>query len=499
MRYRLRLWVFSFVLLVILAGVGKKYFFDNSQKSFAVQEKNEWEVERELMEQTEKDNQQRLVDNQEKISNTGSVSTGVVINDRKQYLENGDGQDATLKKYLFAQYLYTQQNNEKALPIAVSLAIQLGKFDEANQLISNLPESDDLKDIVSFDILMKLLFNTSDLSFARIKQIKSVIENAYKSKKIDLATYNRYFFIMTVIKWDLENAHFYLDGLQFTNQQTKRDQLLILQKATEVYWSTPIYHLRAVRAMYLYQQGWRWPALHIWQEIRQQDPNYLLAEQLIAYGSMALQDRKQAIYALQHLQKTDATYADMYQFFQWIAHYFLKEHQESILLLKEVSAKSTYANDINRYLLLNYVALGERKQVTEIIEQFVDQKTLLVTDFATLFDLLLFYKSDTDEKLSESDQAMIEKLITRCQHELKDDLHVCLYGKWWLLFRQWEQQKAYMILHRIVERYPKKRIYELLITYSEKEWIDDVNKRKEQLFLIENNQKTEFVPEVGLQ
>ncbi|MBP6256619.1 hypothetical protein KA405_02620 [Patescibacteria group bacterium] len=152
------------------------------------------------MEQTEKDNQQRLVDNQEKISNTGSVSTGVVINDRKQYLENGDGQDATLKKYLFAQYLYTQQNNEKALPIAVSLAIQLGKFDEANQLISNLPESDDLKDIVSFDILMKLLFNTSDLSFARIKQIKSVIENAYKSKKIDLATYNRYFFIMTVIK-----------------------------------------------------------------------------------------------------------------------------------------------------------------------------------------------------------------------------------------------------------------------------------------------------------
>ena len=79
--------------------------------------------------------------------------------------------------------------------------------------------------------------------------------------------------------------------------------------------------------------------------------------------------------------------------------------------------------------MLNYVALGERKQVTEIIEQVVDQKTILVTDFATLFDLLLFYKSDTEEKLSESDQGMIQKLIDRCQHELKDDLHVCLYGK----------------------------------------------------------------------
>lgn len=33
----------------------------------------------------------------------------------------------------------------------------------------------------------------------------------------------------------MENAHFYLDGLQFTSQQPKRDQLLILQKATEVY------------------------------------------------------------------------------------------------------------------------------------------------------------------------------------------------------------------------------------------------------------------------
>jgi hypothetical protein len=500
MRYRLRLWVFSFVLLVILAGVGKKYFFDNSQKSFAVQENPVGEETSKLPLQDNQEGKKNNINEPlENIREDSQATWASMMKDRKEYLDDDDSQDATLKKYLFAQYLYTQHNNEKALPIAISLAIQLGKFDEANELIADLPESGDLKNIVSFDVLMKLLFNTSDLSFARLKQIKTIIENAYASKKIDLATYNWYFFIMTVIKWDLENAHFYLDGLQFTNQKTKRDQLLILQKATEAYWSTPIYHLRAVRAMYLYQQWWWWPALHIGQEIRQQDPNYLLAEQLIAYWSMALQDRKQAIYALQHLQKTDVTYTDMYQFFQWIAHYFLNEHQESILLLKQVSSKSAYAPDINRYLLLNYVALGERKQVTEIVKQFVDQKKIVVTDFATLFDLLLFYKSDGEEKLSNSDQEMIQKLIERCQHELKDDLHVCLYGKWWLLFRQWEEQKAYMILHRIVEWYPKKRIYELLITYAEKEWNDDANKRKEQLFLIENNQKTDFVPEVDLQ
>lgn len=499
MRYRLRLWVFSFVLLIIIAGVGKKYFFDNSQKSFAVQEKNEWVEKWKDFEQIEKDNQQIWEDNKPKVINTGSVSTGATMKDRNEYLQNDDGQDATLKKYLFAQYLFTHHWNKKALPIAISFAIQLGKFDEANELIAQLPDNESVTEIISFDVLMKLLMNTTELSFARIKQIKTVVENAYKSQKIDLATYNWYFFIMTVIKWDMNNAHYYLDWLQFTQQQNKRDQLLILQKATEVYWSTPIYHLRAVRAMYLYQQGWRWPALHIWQEIRQQDPNYILAEQLIAYWSMALQDRKQAIYALQHLQKTDSTYDDMYQFFQWIAHFFLNEHNESILLLKEVSEKSSYATDIKRYLLLNYVALWERNQVTTIIKELVNQKTLWVTDFATLFDLLLFYKIEDAESLSESDIQLVQQLIIRCQKELSNDLHVCLYGKWWLLFRQWEEQKAYMILQRIVERYPRKRIYEVLIAHAEKNWSDDADKRKEQLFLLNNNQETQFVPEVGLQ
>lgn len=497
MRYRIRLWVFSFVLLVIIAWVGKKYFFDNSQESFAVQEKNdsnEW-AEKKQQEQEQKMNQQRWL-NQKAQS---WLSTGVTANERNAYLERNDGQDATLKKYLFAQYLFTHHANQKALPIAISLAIQLGKFDEANDLIVQLPDDESVTEVISFDVLMKLLLNTTNLSFARIKQIKTVIENAYKTQKIDLATYNRYFFILTVIKWDMDNAHFYLDGLQFTPQQHKRDQLLILQKATQVYWSTPVYHLRAVRAMYLYQQWWRWPALHVWQEIRQQDPTYILAEQLIAYGSMALQDRKQAVYALQHLQKTDTTYADMYQFFQGIAHFFLNEHQESILLLKEVSAKSAYAADVNRYLLLNYVALWERKQVTATIEQLTAQKKLLATDFATLFDLLLFYKIENNNELSEWDQQIVHELITRCQKELRDDLHVCLYGKWWLLFRQWEEQKAYMILQRIVAWYPKKRIYDVLIAYAEKEWLNDANKRKEQLFIVDNDQKNEFVPEVDLQ
>lgn len=122
------------------------------------------------------------------------------MNERNSYLERDDGQDATLKKYLFAQYLFTYHGNKKALPIAISLAIQLGKFDEANDLITQLPDDESVTEVISFDILMKLLLNTTNLSFARIKQIKTVVENAYTSKKIDLATYNWYFFIITVIK-----------------------------------------------------------------------------------------------------------------------------------------------------------------------------------------------------------------------------------------------------------------------------------------------------------
>ena len=122
------------------------------------------------------------------------------MNERNSYLERDDGQDATLKKYLFAQYLFTHHGNKKALPIAISLAIQLGKFDEANDLIAQLPDNESVTEVISFDVLMKLLLNTTNLSFARIKQIKTVVENAYTSKKIDLATYNWYFFIMTVIK-----------------------------------------------------------------------------------------------------------------------------------------------------------------------------------------------------------------------------------------------------------------------------------------------------------
>jgi hypothetical protein len=87
-----------------------------------------------------------------------------------------------------------------ALPLAISYATQLGRFDEASLLLKELPDIDTLKDTLEIPVLMKLLMNTSDLSFAQLKQLKDFVETLKTQKSIDDAEYNFYFFVITLIK-----------------------------------------------------------------------------------------------------------------------------------------------------------------------------------------------------------------------------------------------------------------------------------------------------------
>lgn len=66
-----------------------------------------------------------------------------------------------------------------------------------------------------------------------------------------------YYFVITLIKGDMENAKFYLSGMAGGQYREQYNQLRALETTTKQYGTIPSYYLRAVWAMYLYQQGRR--------------------------------------------------------------------------------------------------------------------------------------------------------------------------------------------------------------------------------------------------
>ena len=419
---------------------------------------------------------------------TGITETGMPKEqERATYLVWSDDPEIVYKKYLLATYLYKKHESMAALPLAISYATQLGRFDEASLLLKELPDIHTLKDTLEIPVLMKLLMNTSDLSFSQLKQLKDFIETLKTQNSIDAAEYNFYFFVITLIKWDMDNAKFYVQGLQEGKYAEKYTKLISLEDATKQYGETPSYYLRGVWAMFLYQQWLRWPARNIGQQIRQEDPNYLLAEQLVAYSSMALQDWKAASLSLQQLQKIDPSYADVYQFFQAITHYSLREYEASILLFQQIPTTSTYYADVVRYMFLAYVALKDEQQIGAFIEQLVNQQVLQDADVYTLFDALLYNEQEkTGYELYTRFSAQIEKLEERCQKELNQKAYICLYGKGGILLATWEKNKAYQILRRIVTRYPRVSLYKTLWELATDQWLSkEAEDRYHRAFLLQ--------------
>lgn len=425
--------------------------------------------------------------------------------ERWAYLIGSDDPEIVYKKYLLASYLYRKHNAIEALPLAISYATQLGRFDEASLLLKEIPDITTLKDSLEIPVMMKLLMNTSNLDFAQLKQLKDFIETLKQQWSIDDAQYNLYYFVITLVKWDMDNAFFYLNGIQTGRYAKEYEQLRSLEASTKQYgeW-LPSYYLRAVRAMFLYQQGRRWPARNIGQQIRQQDPTYLLAEQLIAYSSMALQDWKWASLSLQQLQKVDPWYSDVYQFFQAITHYSLQEYEASILLFQQIPATSVYYSDVLRYMFLAYLALQDYDKVDVFLNQLVNQPVLQDADVYTIFDSLLYnWQEKGEHELYERFSPLIERLESRCQAEMKDKAYICLYGKWWILLAEGETEKAYQILRRIVNWYPRVSLFKLLWELAQGNWNEtESEERYRRAFLIQQENTylwTDSIGQVGLQ
>lgn len=487
MHKRLRIFVLGIV--AVLSGAALRKTFSSSGEIVLSDHEEIAAVNAEYAESSSSGNEQKTLPGKK---------------ERADYLVGSTDPTVLYKKYLLATYLYEKHQAEQALPLAISYATQLGRYDEASALLKKLPDISSLQDTLEIPVLMKLLFNTSDLSFAQLKHLKEFVETLRQQWSIDQASYNFYYFVITLIKGDMENAQFYLAWFEQGVYAKQYSQLRTLEKATKAYGNTPLYYLRGVRAMYLYQQWRWWPARYIGQQLRQEDPNYLLAEQLIAYSSMALQDRKAAIFSLQQLQKIDPSYSDVYQFFQGIAHYSLQEYETTILLFEQLPKESAYYADVVRYLFLSYAALGDHDNVGKKLDAMLANKKLLDADVYTIFDTILYGKEmHAWYTLYQRFSDRLETVEQRCQQELSDRAYICLYGKWGILLAQWEKQKAYALMGRIVSWYPRWSLYTLLGDLAwELGYDDQAESRYQKWFLLQQQEVSpslEHTQQFGLQ
>lgn len=393
-----------------------------------------------------------------------TTGTASVTEQWRDYFSYDNDPKYLHQKYLLALYLYNKHKRVDAIPLAIAYATTLWNYDEAWALLKKLPDISLVKDAIEWSVLMRLLINSSDLSFARLKQLKDFINSLKEQKKIDDASYNFYFLIITLIKWDMGNTLFYANQLQWTQYDSRYKKMLELQTMQEAYPHAPDYYLRWLWWMALYKDGWRWPSLHIGQSIRQKDPHYIIADQLVAYGALWLQRRDEAIAVLQNLQQSDTEYADVYQFFQWLAHYFAWQYKQSIALFANVDNKSVYYQDVLRYLLLSYVAVNDIQHAGEVASLLLASNALIIEDIYSIFDLFLYspIREKKDFSLYTAFPEIVELFLQRCQQQFSDKSYVCLYGKAWKMLIDWESEKAFKLLLHVVQRYPRSELYKML-------------------------------------
>lgn len=93
----------------------------------------------------------------------------------RDYFSYESDPEFVYKKYLLATYLYTKHKEIKAIPLAIAYATQLGKFDEAAKLLKELPDLKVLNELLDPHAMMRLLFNTADLSFKHLKHLKELV------------------------------------------------------------------------------------------------------------------------------------------------------------------------------------------------------------------------------------------------------------------------------------------------------------------------------------
>ena len=124
----------------------------------------------------------------------------------------------------------------------------------------------------------------------------------------------------------------------------------------------PAYYQDGLIAHQLMNQGFFALAKKIVLPIVNEHPEYILPYQILANTEFSMGKRASAASYFSQLLKLDPQEKNLYLYMLGVCYYQIGEYSDAVLYLAQIS-DSRILLDSDRYLILSYLALGEKDRV----------------------------------------------------------------------------------------------------------------------------------------
>jgi len=248
----------------------------------------------------------------------------------------------------------------------------------------------------------------------------------------------------------------------FTQQKylSLSQSLQSIQNKVSKQMDMPSYYKDALVAIELFNQGFFQPAKVIALSVISQNADYLLPYQILAYANVLTNSWEAALSYLATLSDKDSSSAEKYAFLMGIAYYREGNYEKSVLKLSQVKEPS-YRLDAERYLALDYQALGQTNKLLTSREKILGYTSLQKSDFYNYFYQVfrLPYTRGETFTLYQKNPTLAKQYLTLCSKFFPDESLLCTYGSVGMQLANQIPTGLVVQLLPLIEQYPQGALY----------------------------------------
>jgi hypothetical protein len=283
---------------------------------------------------------------------------------------------------------------------------------------------------------------------------------------------NRYLWVLALM--DRNYDKFFEIAAQFTSEKNKafasklqwyKDQI------SKQMWM-PQYYFDTLVSLELFNQWLFQPAKVLALYSLQQNANYILPHQVLAYANFLTNSRDTSVEYFKKLVDLDPNNAEKYRFLMWVASYRDEKYEQSVVMLSMIKDGSLRL-DTQRYLINDYLKLDQKNKLISNRNKMLWYENLVASDFYTYFYEAFFrpYSQWEDFQLYALDTELANKMLRVCSMTLQDEEKaVCTYGTIGRNIAMWQFDWMEQYLLNLVAEYPQWYLYQALWEYYVKQW-----------------------------
>ena len=393
----------------------------------------------------------------------------------------------------FLQKVFYETRDTSVMNLIVENYLNEYQFVKAKRFIENLPEM--YRDELKPSLNLRVVFNSFALTSKSIKEtLTSLIQNYVSKNEISEEDKNRYLWVIELM--DRNYDKFFEISNWFTSEKNKafasklqwyKDQI------SKQMWM-PEYYFDTLVALELFNQWLFQPAKVLALYSLQQNQNYILPYQILAYANFLTNSRDTSIEYLRKLMDIDPNNVEKYRFLMWVAYYRDGKYQQSVIMLSLIK-DSKLRLDAERYLIRNYIILDQKNKLISIWNKILWYDNLVASDFYTYF-YEAFYRPFSewgDYQIFSLNSELANKMIRVCSMKLSEEENVvCNY---WMIGKNialWQFDGLEQLLLNLTSEYPQWYLYQALWEYYIQQWELD----KAKSYLLKAVSMTKRTPEV---